>query len=364
MFLICSSGKFLMAISLEHKLQAGSAAQSSQADNPQSDDWNRIARAGLSLLSLCLLLWVLFYTIWRRFPEVTPGSLRVYDAKLAALKKPGVFGTPARSKVLVVGLSYTMTGFKPELFDRLSGGNCASFNLGLPVTIFGRHVYQLPELLSMLDASGQSPTEIWITWQEPWPPLKAESGPSSGHWLTPKWDTAAVTYRLFPFRQLMRDGSIFLLRSMKHGGPSAFARVCNEELQSALQGRGYYFIKSGSIYPNDRLPEDYSLRTDSPTRIMARPVDLWEQYVKAFKAAAPGARLILVPNYYRANSCAPAPSNAQLREVLGRYGVEVIGPDYFQYPNGYFSDPAHLNPAGAEIYTQDLWKLLREHFSQ
>lgn len=257
-----------------------------------------------------------------------------------------------------------MTGFKPESFDQLSGGTCASFNLGLPVTLFGRRFYELPELLAMLEASGQPPTEILITWQKPWPPREEEPRPSLSYWLTPKWDTAAVTYRLFPFRQLIRDGSIFLLRSLRRGGPSTFARACNQELQSVLQGRGYYFIRSDSLYPKDRLPENYSLRTDWPSRTMARPVDVWEDYLKVFKAAAPRAKLILVPNYYRANSCAPAPSNAQLREALGGYGVEVIGPDYFQYPNGYFSDAAHLNPAGAEIYTQDLWKLLRNHFRQ
>jgi len=338
--------------------QVGSAVHSTGED---SGEWIRILRAGLSLIALCLLMWVLFFALWRQFPEVTPGSVRLYDAKLAALKKPGVFGTLARSKVLVVGLSYTMTGFKPESFDRLSGGACASFNLGLPVTIFGRNVYELPDLLAMLDASGQTPTEILITWQEPWPPMNAEFRRSPGHWLTPQWDTAAITYRLFPFRQLARDGSIFLLRSATHGGPSAFARACDEELQSALQSKGYYFIKSDSLYPNDQLPEDYSLRTDSPRRTMARHIDVWESYIKAVKAAAPRARLILVPNYYRANSCAPAPSNAELREVLGKYGVEVVGPDYFQYPNRFFSDAAHLNPAGAQIYTQDLWNLLRNH---
>jgi hypothetical protein len=340
--------------------QVGSAVHSTQED---PGDWNRIVQVGLSLVALSAVLWVLFYALWRLVPEATPGSVRVYDAKLAALKKPGVFGTPARSKVLIVGLSYTMTGFKPELFDRLSGGTCASFNLGLPVTIFGRHVYELPELLAMLNASGQSPTEILITWQEPWPPRDAEPKQSVSQWFTPKWDTAAVTYCVFPFRQLARDGSIFLLRSVRHGGPSAFAGACNEEIQSVLQGRGYYFIKSDSLYPNDQLPEDYSLRTDSPRRTMARPVDVWENYIKFFKTAAPGARLILIPNYYRANSCASAPSNAKLRDVLGKYDVEVIGPDYFQYPNHAFSDAAHLNPAGAEIYTQDLWNLLRNHFA-
>ena len=44
-------------------------------------------------------------------------------------------------------------------------------------------------------------------------------------------------------------------------------------------------------------------------------------------------------------------------------GVQVIGPDYWQYPNRMFSDPAHLNPHGAEIYTRDLWNLVKRELN-
>lgn len=330
----------------------------------ERDDCLRVMRSGLSLLALCLLLWGLFYLVWRLVPEVTPGSLRVYDAKLAVLTQPGLFGKDAQFKALFVGLSYTMTGFKPEAFDQLSHGTCSSYNLGLPIAIFGRRTYTLPEMLALLESSGQTPTDILLTWREPWPPGKAEPPRSVSARFTPKWDNAAVIQVLFPFRQLARDGSIFLARSIKHGGPVAFTRSCNHELQSCLNSRGYYFIKTESIYPKDQLPENYAAKTDAPNLPLNRPVEVWEEYIRWVRKAAPTVRLFLVPNYYRANSCAPSPSNARLREALAKYNVLAIGPDYFQYPNHLFSDAAHLNPAGADVYTRDLWNLLREHFSQ
>ncbi len=342
------------------------AASPAASLRSQTGSWeaNQVARSGLFLLGLGALVWGVFYLVWRLAPEVTPGSIRVYDAKIAALRKPRLFAPAAKHKVLVVGLSYTMTGFKPQSFDRLSQNTCSSFNLGLPVTIFGRHVYSLSEIMATLDSSGEYPTEVLITWREPWPPQQIAPKISLWSRLTPKFDNAAVVQLLFPFRQLARDGAVFLLRSAKNGGPLAFARACNEELQTVLENKGYYFIKTDSIYPNDQLPDNYSAASDSPGRALDRSVVAWEDYARYLRQTAPRARLILVPNYYRENCCLPAPSNAALRQALAKYGVTVVGPDYFQYPNRLFSDSAHLNPAGADVYTTDLWNLLQDRLRE
>jgi len=335
----------------------GSSAHSSQAD---SSDWNRISREGLSLLALCLLLWVLFYSLWRLFPEMTPGSLRVYDAKLAALKEPGFLATPARCKVLVVGLSYTMAGFEPILFDGLGSNKCSSFNLGLPVTIFGRRIYQLDQILDIVEKSGNIPTHVLVTWRDPYPRVEGQTKHSIWNWITPKCDSAQVMQALFPFKQIGRDGPVFFARAFSHGGPAVFGQACDNEVSKMLHNRGYYFMKSDSIYANDELPPDFYARGDSPDQPLARDVKLWEQFVSGLKKRPNGPRILLVPNYYRENKCAPAPSNEPLRDALGKYGVEVIGPDYWKYPNYMFSDAAHLNPTGADVYTKELWNLLKD----
>jgi hypothetical protein len=277
------------------------------------------------------------------------------------VQKSDLFPAEAQRRVLVVGHSYTMTGFEPLLFDKLGSNVCSAFNLGLPVTLFGRRIYSLDETLDMLERSGNAPTHVLVTWRDPWPPAESRPKPSLWNWITPKFDSAAAMQRLFPFKQIGRDGLIFLARSCAHGGPAVFREASNNEVSKMLHNRGYYFMKSDSIFPSDELPANFCARSDSPNIGMGRDIKVWEQFVSGLKRRTNGPRILLVPNYYRANSCAPALSNAELREVLGRYGIEVVGPDYFQYPNQMFSDAAHLNPKGANGYTEDLWDLLRDH---
>ena len=66
-----------------------------------------------------------------------------------------------------------------------------------------------------------------------------------------------------------------------------------------------------------------------------------------------------MPTYYREGLYAPAGSNRADRIALRNHGIELLGPDYWLYPNRAFSDPTHLNPNGAEAHTRRLWDLLQ-----
>lgn len=323
-----------------------------------------LLRHAVVLGFIILGCWLVCYWVWKACPQIIPGSLRVYDEKLSAIQRSALYPAEAQCRVLVVGHSYTMTGFEPLSFDELGSNVCSAFNLGLPVTLFGRRIYTLDETLDMLEKSGNAPTHVLVTWRDPWPPAESRPEPSLWNWVTPKFDSAAAMQRLFPFKQIGRDGLIFLARSWAHGGPAMFRQASDNEVSKMLHNRGYYFMKSDSTYPSDELPASFCTRSDSPTVGMGRNIKVWEKFVSGLKRRTNGPRILLVPNYYRANSCAPAPSNAELREVLGRYGIEVVGPDYIQYPNQMFSDAVHLNPTGAEMYTRDLWTLLRDHLGK
>lgn len=336
---------------------------SSCAEQDESEVMLLLRRAVL-LGFILLACWLGCCWVWRAFPEIVPGSLRVYDEKLSTIQRAALFPMDAQRRILVVGHSYTMAGFEPLVFDRLGSNDCSAFNLGLPVTVFGRRIYKLDEILDMLQKSGNVPTHVLVTWRAPWPPDLSQPKPTAWTWITPKYDSSVAMQKLFPFKQLGRDGLIFLARSCSHGGPSAFGQACNNEVSKMLHNRGYYFMKSDSIYPNDELPVGFCARDDSPNLSMGRDLREWEEFISSMKTRANGPRILLVPNYYRENSCAPAPDNEPLREVLGKYGVEVVGPDYWQYPNRMFSDAAHLNPTGAEVYTKDLWALLRDHLGK
>jgi hypothetical protein len=73
---------------------------------------------------------------------------------------------------------------------------------------------------------------------------------------------------------------------------------------------------------------------------------------------AAGFQVVFVPSYLRVGSHAPSEADSRVREGLAGHDIEVRGPDYWLYPNRFFSDPGHVNPEGAAAYTRDLWRLL------
>ena len=70
-------------------------------------------------------------------------------------------------------------------------------------------------------------------------------------------------------------------------------------------------------------------------------------------------RCYYVPYYLRIGEAADATYDQAFATLVEQAtSCKLLGPDYFLYPNRFFSDQTHLNRAGAEAYTQDLFRLL------
>ena len=68
-----------------------------------------------------------------------------------------------------------------------------------------------------------------------------------------------------------------------------------------------------------------------------------------------------VPFYLRDGEAAPAAEyNVQFAAQLQATHCKLLGPDYYLYPNRLFADQTHLNEAGARVYTQALFQLLKD----
>jgi hypothetical protein len=157
-----------------------------------------------------------------------------------------------------------LAAFNPKVFDDQLAqdgitGKARSFNEGLPGET--RYVVYLEQLL----ASGIRPTHVLAQ-----PPLESDHETTWGEWLQ---HDKMIVDTLFPFRTLPRNLALSLFSAAGHGGVSEFYRESARLAEQVVRDRGYFFIKGQSHFQGDRLPDDYRLATDTPTRICSRTID-------------------------------------------------------------------------------------------
>jgi hypothetical protein len=305
--------------------------------------WRRSA----AFVLLLAAIWVALAAADRALPFVKPGHDQIYLLAIDTVQRGVVFPAGlARTRVAIFGDSRVQAGFQPDLFDQLSSAETYSFNLGLPNDTRFLHVLQT------LVERDQAPDVVLLTL--PW-----ALDPEPERWALLS-DDAAFVATVLPFRQLFRNVTLFLMRSASRGGPVAYYRAAEANVEGARRDRGYFFVEGMSHFPGHRLPEDFRLDGDVPDRPTPREIELggaaFEEMLRLRDAA--GFRVVLVPTYARLGSRSASEADAHVRETLGSRGIDVRGPDYWLYPNRLFSDPGHVNREGAATYTQDLWELL------
>jgi hypothetical protein len=306
-------------------------------------------------LSFTIALGIAFYiglfTIHKMFPYIGVGSEIVTYEKLHFFKTESIFPPNAKRRLLILGDSRVLSGFIPALFDELSRGTIYSYNLALP------DYQKFIPLMGNLINKGQIPTDIFIT--IPWGELPKKNP------LVFIDNDNEIIKKLVPFRHLIRNLLIFGHRSRYRGG---IRKLHDENKQSAkevLENRGYYFIAGQSFYKNDELPDDFSFTSDQPDKLYHRPVppknELYKQFAQMLETHS--IKAYFVPLYNRTGALKPNPEpNVELTKAFeNKPHIQVIGPDYFSFPNKLFSDPVHLNPNGAKVYTTKLWELYSKH---
>jgi hypothetical protein len=168
---------------------------------------------------------------------------------------------------------------------------------------------------------------------------------------------------LFPFRTYLRDAIVFAFEA---NGSSNFVRQYRsnaDQIGQMNSDHGYYFIRSQSRYPDNRLPDDYRLPTDRPDDAHPRRVDFESHdFLRLVHLAeAYDFEIVLVPVAYRKGEFAPPPDeDREMIASLRRFDrIRVLGPPYLLYEPSAFSDPVHLNTSGAERYTRQIAALFR-----
>jgi len=315
------------------------------------------ATRGLSGLrwtvSLFVILWLIFFGLYRRFPYVKNGSDVVFSAKLRWEASGPIFpADPQVLRVIIFGNSKILAGFMPSFFDQLAAAaniKVSSYNSGFP----GSDLV-LPPLRAMCER-GQAPNVLLLTI-----PLRADPPRRSIFHFLP--DDHDIVEWLFPFRNLARDFSSFLLHAPSRGGVAAYYKEAEQDERIAIAQRGYYLISEQSNFPGGRLPDDFRLASDQPSTFSLRAAPMRSLQVTGLNhlVSQHQIRCYYVPYYLRIGEAAAPPSyDTQFGTLLERAtSCKLLGPDYYLYPNRYFSDQTHLNREGAEVYTQALFSLV------
>ena len=297
---------------------------------------------------LFAVVWLLLYAAYTMLPFARPGSVVIADAKFETLVQGHMFGPQDRFRVMVFGHSKALTSVRPRELDAAMGAGFSAYNLGLP-----GEVRFLPMLEAALQA-GNIPTHVLLTL--PWDSKADKTG-----FMDALRDDVAIAKTLLPFRTVLRDTTLFVFENRNR--LAAAVHDVAAQRNSMLEERGWYFIKSQSHYEDDRLPDDYALPTDHPTRTDLRKIPE-KSYIRTRLeqlATQYGFQILFIPVPFRIGEFAPAPAadQARLATISDHPSIRVVGPDYFSYPPAFFADPVHMNPRGAPAYTADLARLLK-----
>jgi hypothetical protein len=322
-----------------------------QADMPAFYRRCFLALAGFAAL------YALFFFLFQQFPYVQSGANLVGDMKHRLAREGNAFTSKRGSRlhVMAFGYSKTLAGFIPAQFDEAMAAEgfpaIESYNFGLP----GDSLFVAD--LETMAARGTAPDIALLTF--PWPE-KNPPAPGIFHFIN---DDRDVMEKLFPFRHLPRDALIMLVEAGSLRGMKGLYEASENSVKQVVADRGYYFIARGSHYPHDELPADFKAPYDVPTKIDPRPVGLGPVYQQlAGVLSAHGIKCIFVPKYYREGEYAvPAAINADTARIVAQtHDVFLEGPDYWLYPNRFFSDPVHANRKGAQVYTRQLAALMAD----
>jgi hypothetical protein len=302
------------------------------------------------------VLWIFFFSLFKIFPYVSTGAAVVYRAKIRKQTKGLIFPIDQSiNRVVIFGDSKELAGFIPKYFDDLAasdGLKFYSYNSGYPARTFF-----VPQLATMVGHERAIPNILLLT--SPWQPRR-----EAFSIFNPLEDDHGTAELLFPFRYFVRDSVSFLVTSRLHGGPLRFYRQSKNNEAKMLMDRGYYFVSEQSHYPHDSLPDDYRQSSDTPGSEMSRSADFSSVELKALNEIVANyhIRCYYVPQYVRIGEYAPAPKvDRVFADMLQRRSsCKLLGPDYYSYENRLFSDPVHLNPEGARIYTRDIYNLLSQ----
>ena len=306
----------------------------------------RSLRLSFAVFSIAAaVVWLLFFELYQSLPYVQNGADAVEHSKWRMIRSK-MFAPGVSIRIFAFGNSKMLAAFHPAVFESTVGTNIEAYNLAIP----GEDGFV--DLLEVALSNGNVPTHVLLQYLP-----KARDGSL----LASIRDDNRIVSFLFPFRKFIRDVITFVYEASKAGGVISQYKRNVAQIRQVLKDRGYYFIKSQSHYPGDRLPDSYSLPTDRPSEVLKRTIDSSDTSDPEFARLVTLAerydfQIVIVPVVYRRGEYSePAAMDSEATMALKPYPrVHVIGAAYWLYPASEFSDPTHLNVGGGDRYSKEL----------
>jgi len=327
------------------------------------------------MLLLCTLLTVVVLVL--NFVGVRAGNIYKDGSALVCEKKRQLIQSGTipyykdRQNVLFMGTSRIMAGIIPRYFDELSKEKTFSYNLAFPALTINAGYFALkeylltnppPQCIVLALEISRCRNCSTINYYAVQGMTRVDEIISLFKYSNTK--SVLLNY-LFPFRMYKFFVPKYLKDSISNPQYIKDLEKRNRaKLAQMLNDRGYYYIEEQAVAEDGQLPDDFiklGRKVKGPKKpIEYNPYD--DPYTAMFfdLAAEHGIPVLMIQPVYRVNQYSQYEKMPpQFENVLKHYGNVTTAPEGWKikfFENKYFSDPTHLNPEGARIFTEMIFK--------
>lgn len=326
----------------------------------------------LLMLVLAVLMATLNYIGIKAGDIYKDGAALVCETKREMVRSGEIYYQEGKINILFLGTSRILAGIIPGHFDRLSGGRTSSYNLALPALPIGSAYYIIKDYLDRNPPPQYVVMQLFINRCRSCTLFNyyASQGYNGiGEMVDLVWNLknkSIIINGLFPFK-------MYRFFSIRYGIDSIFKprriadiRMHNRKILERMKAdRGFYFIEEQAVEGN-RLQ---GTGGKAPSREAGTFDPFFDPYTRKFfqLTGEQGIKVLLIQPVFRRNQYKQyREPPAHFTAVLEQYPHVHMAPQGWKlkmYDLRLFGDKTHLNPDGAEHYTEEIYSEFRQVFS-
>ncbi len=301
------------------------------------------------------------------------GAALVCETKREMVRSGEAGYQEGKVNVLFLGTSRILAGIIPERFDQLSGGRTYSYNLALPALPIGPAYYILKDYLDRNPPPQYVIMQFYINRCRNCTLFNYYA--SQGYNGIGELADMMVNLRnksiflnaVFPFKMYRFFVIQHLLEALFRPGEIVKLREHNRVILNRMKAdRGFYFIEEQAVEGNRLEGEAGGTATREPGTFDP----FYDPYTRKFfdLTADRGIKVLLIQPVYRKNQYKQhrelPPHFSILMEHYSHIHMAPRGWKLKMYERRYFGDKTHLNPEGAERYTEEVYTEFQQVFSK